>query len=101
MDSVPAVDLALDKKQMISAVAKVAQVSADEAENVLSSFSAVLASVMEAGGSMSLPGVGKWECKPTPARFGRNPQTGGSVVIEANRRVSFKASKTLKNSAKI
>lgn len=45
---------------------------------------------------ITLTGFGSFEVVPTPARTGRNPQTGAPVDIPAGRRVKFRPGKQLK-----
>ena len=47
-------------------------------------------------GVLSLPGFGTFTVKESPARTGRNPQTGEALDIAASKRVGFKPSSVLK-----
>ena len=49
------------------------------------------------GGSVALPGIGKFEVKTFKARKGRNPKTGKELTIPAGRRVAFSVAKNLKD----
>lgn len=48
------------------------------------------------GEKITLNGFGSFEVKGSPARKGRNPQTGQPMEIAAKKRVHFKSSTVLK-----
>ena len=49
------------------------------------------------GDRVDIAGFGKWEVKEAKERNGVNPKTGAKLVIAAHPKLSFKASKTLKD----
>jgi len=52
------------------------------------------------GDSVKLVGFGQFEVKDVAERVGHNIQTGGKMTIPATKKVSFKASKVLKDVVK-
>lgn len=53
-----------------------------------------------AGETVRISGLGTFETADTAARTARNPSTGEAVAVPASKRVSFKASKPLKDAVK-
>ena len=60
----------------------------DAVETVLE----LIKSSLENGNDVLLSGFGKFNVKKKPARRGRNPQTGSTLMLDARRVVTFKAS---------
>lgn len=56
----------------------------------------VIASELQAGGEVSLPGVGKLKVTRLSARQGRNPRTGEPLAIPARKKVVLVMGKELK-----
>ena len=56
--------------------------------------------VISQGERVSLVNFGNFEVKERKARLGRNPQTGEPINIEAQKTVSFKPGKELRERAK-
>lgn len=64
---------------------------------VLQTFLAEIESQLSAAGSkVRLDKLGIIQIKDRAARMGRNPQTGEEIRIPASKKVSFRASKSLK-----
>ena len=55
---------------------------------------------VRAGETVRISGLGTFETADTAARTARNPSTGEAVDVPASKRVSFKASKPLKDAVK-
>ena len=53
---------------------------------------------LKAGDKVQLMGFGTFEVKERAARDGRNPKTGETIQIPESKKVSFTASKVLKDS---
>jgi DNA-binding protein HU-beta len=61
---------------------------------------AVLKAITEGvitGEDVSLPGFGKFKVKESPAREGRNPQSGETIQIAASKKLSFVPAKAVKD----
>ncbi len=52
---------------------------------------------LKAGDRVRINGLGVIEVKSRPARMGRNPATGEAIQIKASKKVTFRASKDLKD----
>lgn len=61
---------------------------------------ATIAEQLAAEGEVTIPGFGAFRVKDVEARTGRNPQTGEEIQIAATKKLSFKASKVLKETIK-
>jgi DNA-binding protein HU-beta len=71
--------------------------------NAKTAVEAVLDALAEAlvnGERITPVGFGTFEVQDTPARMGRNPQTGAPVEIPAGKRVKFKPGKQLKEAVR-
>jgi DNA-binding protein HU-beta len=53
--------------------------------------------VLQQGGEVTLPGLGKLKTKQSAARTGRNPHSGEEINIPAKTGVKFVAAKALKD----
>lgn len=56
----------------------------------------IIKTSLESGDDVLLSGFGKFCVKEKTARKGRNPQTGGSMILDARRVVTFKPSGKLR-----
>ena len=66
------------------------------AEKAFDTFCTVIASKLQAGDRLRLPGVGSFDVTERAARTGRNPQTGKAIKIPARKVVKFSVAKGLK-----
>lgn len=68
--------------------------------NAKATIEAVFGAIVDAvnkGEEVSLNGVGKFALKETPEREGRNPSTGETITIKAQRKISFAPAKAVKD----
>jgi DNA-binding protein HU-beta len=65
-------------------------------QRVLDGFGAVTAQTLAQGDDVRWPNVGVFNVAERKERSGRNPQTGETLKIAAQKGVHFKASSTLK-----
>lgn len=79
-----------------AAVASCSGLSKAQTSQALAAFIDHLQTSLSKGNKISLPGVGNFEVAARPARQGRNPQTGETIIIPASKAVKFKAGKALK-----
>ena len=86
----------MTKKDLVSYVAKKCGTTKAAASRAVESTFEAIAETLENEGEFSLIGFGKFSVKTTPAREGRNPQTGEALTIKESKRVTFKAGKALK-----
>lgn len=68
------------------------------AEKAFDTFCDLIASKLQAGERLRLPGVGSFDVAERAARTGRNPQTGKAIKIPARKVVKFSVAKGLKDS---
>lgn len=87
----------MSKPQLISKISDTAGVSKRVAAEVLDALTDTVHSEIAAGGSVSLPGIGKIVAQERPDRMVRNPATGEKVHKPADRRVKIMVSKPLKD----
>lgn len=85
----------MNKAELISSVAKSANVTKVKAEMVLNSVLKNMVNTMKDGEKVSLLGFGTFSVVERVQKKGRNPQTGQDIVIPAHNAVKFKPGKTL------
>ena len=87
----------MKKSELISVLAKHADVSKTEADRVLAALEQAVKVELLEGGEVTLPGIGTLATAERAARQGRNPKTGETIAIPACKTVKFKAAKALKD----
>lgn len=87
----------MNKSDLVHAVAKKADMSIKESENVVTQIFKVIEESLVANEKVHLVGFGTFEVKDRAERIGRNPQTKESITIPASKVPGFKAGKTLKD----
>lgn len=88
----------MNKKQLIDAMAEKAQCSNAEAAKCCDAMIEAIMDAMKAGDKVALLGFGTFEVKTRAARTGVNPATGAKIDIPESKVISFKASKSNKDS---
>ena len=68
------------------------------AKRVIDATLKAITDAAKKGEEVSLPGFGKFKVADRPAREGRNPATGATLMIAASKKVSFTPAKALKDS---
>ena len=92
----------MNKKEMAAALAKKAEISQVKALNILDLiFSAdagegIIASELDAGHKVTVPGFGTFGSKSRAARTGTNPANGKKIQVPAKKYAFFKPGKTLR-----
>lgn len=92
----------MNKTEMAVKLAKKTGLSQGKAAEVLDViFSAqpgkgIIATELDAGRKVTIPGFGTFATRKRGERKGRNPATGQTIVIPARHYVYFKAGKTLR-----
>ena len=71
----------MKKSELISVLAKHADVSKTEAERVLAALEQAVKVELLEGGEVTLPGIGTLATAQRAARQGRNPKTGETIAI--------------------
>lgn len=88
------------KSDLVSAVADIADISSNEADNAVSSMFEHITNALARNESVQLIGFGSFTVKQRAARSGRNPQNGEIIEIPAMNQVQFKSGKALKDALK-
>ncbi|UQZ89043.1 integration host factor subunit alpha [Deltaproteobacteria bacterium Smac51] len=70
--------------------------SARESNLILESFLEAVAGQLEAGGAVTLSGLGRFSVRKTKPRPGRNPATGEAALIPSRLRPAFTLSRSLR-----
>ena len=86
----------MTKQELVTKIAKDANLSKKTAEDALNSFVNVVKGSLANGESVSLVGFGTFSVSERAARKGRNPQTGAEIQIPARKVPVFRAGKGLK-----
>ena len=89
----------VNKSELVSDVAKRADVPASTVDSVLSAFQDALVDAITRGEKVAVPGLLTVERSQRSARTGRNPQTGESIDIPAANTVKVTAGSNLKKAA--
>ncbi|MCI8939152.1 MAG: HU family DNA-binding protein [Dorea sp.] len=87
----------MNKTELVAAIADKAELSKKDSEKALAAFVEVVTEELQKGEKVQLVGFGTFEVSKRAAREGRNPQTGGTMKIEACTAPKFKAGKALKD----
>ena len=89
----------MNKAELVSAIAKRADVSASTVDSVIDGLREELVEAITRGDKVALPGLLTVERSQRSARTGRNPQTGESIDIPAANTVKVTAGSNLKKAA--
>lgn len=68
-----------------------------DAQRVISAFLADITAAVAKGEEVSLNGFGKFKLKESAERQGRNPSTGEAITIAASKKLTFAASKQVRD----
>jgi len=91
----------MTKKQVASALAEATGLSQSKSNDVLTAIfdakgDGIIATALEGGDKVTIPGFGTFGTRRRAARTGTNPSTGKKIKIPARNYVFFRAGKTLK-----
>lgn len=86
----------MNHHQLVSAISTATGVKKTDTDKVLKQLGDNIAAELVSQGSINLQGIGTISVADTPARPGRNPQTGEAITIAAGKRIKLKAAKALK-----
>jgi DNA-binding protein HU-beta len=90
----------MTKEEMISRIAKDANINKRQAADALSSFFSNVTNNLKKGKRVSFVGFGTFSITRRKARIGHNPQTGEKINIPATKVPHFRAGKSLKEAVK-
>ena len=88
----------MNKTDLVNVVAAETNLNKKQSEAAVNATLAAIANALKAGDKVQLIGFGTFDVKATAEREGRNPKTGEAIKIPASKKVSFTASKVLKDS---
>jgi integration host factor subunit beta len=86
----------LTKANLVEEVARTAQVTKKQAEEIVQTVFATIVDSLHAGRKVELRGFGSFRIRSRGARLGRNPKTGERVEVPPKRIPYFKPGKELK-----
>jgi DNA-binding protein HU-beta len=89
----------MNKAELVSAIAKRADVPASTVDSVIDGLREELVEAITRGDKVAVPGLITVERSTRSARTGRNPQTGESIDIAAANTVKVTAGSVLKKAA--
>lgn len=89
--------LKVKKSELITCVAKQANISSRQADDALSSMLEKVIEALSLQQSVQLTGFGTFAVIRHTARIGRDPRTGEPISIPARNKVIFRPSGQLKN----
>ena len=87
----------MNKNELVSAVAKQAELSKKDAGLAVEAVFEAIASALEKGDKVQLIGFGTFDVSERAAREGQNPRNGEAMKIAASKAPRFKAGKALKD----
>ncbi|GAB4382114.1 HU family DNA-binding protein [Albidovulum sp.] len=88
----------MTKTQLVATLAEQMGTDKKTASSALDAIAAVVTREVAAGGAVTLPGIGKVQCRARPERQVRNPATGETMMKPADRVVKVSIAKALKES---
>jgi len=88
------------KQELVAAVKLATDLTAAQADEVVSSVVEQVTNALARDETVSLIGFGSFRTKLRAARTGKNPSNGATIAIPASRAVSFKAAEKLRNFVK-
>ena len=88
----------MTKTDLVNVVAAETEVSKKIVDTIVNSALETIANALKEDDKVQLIGFGTFEVKSVAAREGHNPKTGETIQIPESKKVSFSASKVLKDS---
>lgn len=92
--------LYVHKANLILEIAKETGMVKKNVLALLDSLQSNITKTLKKGVKVNIIGFGSFTAVKTPARKGRNPQTGKEMQIKAGKRVKFRAGQALKDAVK-
>ncbi len=90
--------MTLTKQDLIDSLYNKVAIPKYQLTPLVESLLEIFKHTLETGEDVLISGFGKFCVKDKNKRRGRNPQTGNSVMLDARRVVTFKCSRTLRES---
>lgn len=86
----------LTKADLADAIYAALPVDKQKAAQIVEDYIEIIKDALFKDGKVMLSGFGSYEVKYKPARRGRNPQTGDSIILRQRKVVKFKPSQLLR-----
>ena len=90
----------MNKSDLIEHIAKNADINKAQATRALEETMGAIKQTLRKGGAVSLLGFGSFYIGKRAARTGRNPRTGATLKIKAQKVPKFKPGKALRDAVK-
>ena len=87
----------MNKSELIEHIAKNADITKAAATRALEATMGAIKTTLRKGGAVSLVGFGTFVATKRAARTGRNPRTGATLKIKAQKVPKFKPGKALRD----
>jgi len=87
----------MTKTQLVAALAEACDFDKKTANNTLEQLAGIVKAEVAAGGAVTLPELGKFQCRARPERMVRNPATGEQFMKPADRVAKVTIAKALKD----
>ena len=87
----------MNKSDLVNVVVSETNLTKKDSEAAVNAAIAAIVNALKDGDKVQLIGFGTFEVKAVAEREGRNPKTGEVIKIPASKKVSFTASKVLKD----
>jgi integration host factor subunit alpha len=88
--------MTITRKELANAVSEKTGFSAQESADPMERLFEILTETLERGEKAKISGFGNFVVRQKRPRRGRNPQTGGEIVISGRKVVTFKPSSVLR-----
>ena len=89
--------MALTKTELIDSIQERIGFPRNKSSEIVEILLEILKETLENGEDVLISGFGKFCVKDKAARRGRNPATGGDMMLDGRRVVTFKCSSVLRN----
>ena len=90
----------MNKSELIEHIAKNADINKAQATRALEATLGAIKTMLRKGGAVNLLGFGSFYIGKRSARTGRNPRTGATLKIKAQKVPKFKPGKALRDAVK-
>ena len=90
----------MNKSELIEHIANNADINKAQATRALEATLGAIKTMLRKGGAVNLLGFGSFQIGKRSARTGRNPRTGATLKIKAQKVPKFKPGKALRDAVK-
>ena len=89
--------MALTKQTIIEKISEEIEQSPPEAKDTIEHLLGIMKTTLASGEDVMISGFGKFQVNEKVPRKGRNPATGGEMMLKGRRVVTFKCAGVLRN----